>query len=316
MDDLSENSEQNIMSGFRKTGINPIDANQVLSRLPEEIDVKGRENEVEKSVLDILKEMRYGSINIKEPKRKRKLEVIPGRSVGSSEDYEDTEEEPETVKGKAKGIGKMTKSVNDKEVIHDEKEVYDDEIHKKGFRNVDDKREKKLEKGKGKGKKSKGNKGKENEEKKVDVCQEKIDHADCLNKIKNTEIYCLSNEEIEAMSITIGDYILYDRNEIVIADKFTSTEDQDNLTPIINEESTNNKVNILTDEIISTSSTSRGKIQVNLNEYRKISPHSYVKSIDQPSTSSVRGTYAPARRSSYYTCDADILQDLMNEDVI
>ncbi|CAH2097635.1 unnamed protein product [Euphydryas editha] len=195
--------------------INPIHANQVLSRLPEETDVKeGRENEVEKSVVDVLKEMRYGLINTKGPKRKRKLEVIPGRSVGSSEDYEDTEEEPETVKGKSKGIGKMTKILNDKEVIHDEKEV------------------------------------KAREEKKVDVCQEKIDDANCLNKTKNIETYCLSNEDIEAMSITIGDYVLYDGNEIVTTENFTILGDQENLTPIKNEESKNNKVNILADEII------------------------------------------------------------------
>ncbi|XP_037869003.1 uncharacterized protein LOC119628945 [Bombyx mori] len=306
MEDLSENAKQNIISGFRKTGIKPIDPNQVLSRLPEELDVKeSGENEVEKSVLDILKEMRYGTTNINEPKRKRKLEVIPGRSVGSSEDYGKTEEESENVKEKAKRIGKRTKKINNEERIYDEETAYYDEMDKKVY------------KGKGKGKKTKRNKGKENEEKKEIVYQKKTDDANSLNNIQYTEIDCLSNEDIEAMSITIGDYVLYEGNEIVIAENFTSTstEGKENLTPRIKKISTNNKVNILADEIISPSTSDR-KISVHLNEWRQISPHSFVKTANQPSTSGSKSTMVPAPRSSYYTKDADILKDLMDDDII
>lgn len=93
MKELSDNSKTNIMAGFKKTGIYPINEEEVLSRLPE---VQNNENKsiIEKSVLDLLKEMRYGTMNITEPKRKKKLEIIPGRSVGTeSEDYIETEEE-------------------------------------------------------------------------------------------------------------------------------------------------------------------------------------------------------------------------------
>lgn len=83
------------MAGFRKTGIYPIDANQVLSRLPEDQNnIEKDKDAVDKSVLDLLKEMRYGTMNISEPKKKRKLEVIPGRSIGTdSGDYVETEDE-------------------------------------------------------------------------------------------------------------------------------------------------------------------------------------------------------------------------------
>lgn len=92
--DLNQNAKDNILAGFRKTGIWPINENQVLGRLPEENNNENKEDAVEKSVLDILKEMRYGTMNVTESKRKRKLDVIPGRSVGTeTEEYVDTEED-------------------------------------------------------------------------------------------------------------------------------------------------------------------------------------------------------------------------------
>ncbi|CAG5040667.1 unnamed protein product [Parnassius apollo] len=80
--------------GFRKTGIWPINENQVLGRLPEENNNENKEDAVEKSVLDILKEMRYCTMNVTESKRKRKLDIIPGRRVGTeTEEYVDTDED-------------------------------------------------------------------------------------------------------------------------------------------------------------------------------------------------------------------------------
>ncbi|CAG4941405.1 unnamed protein product [Parnassius apollo] len=54
--------------------------------------------EVEKSILDLLKELRYGTTTVKQSTRKRKLNVIAGRSVGdgtegkNSSDYDETED--------------------------------------------------------------------------------------------------------------------------------------------------------------------------------------------------------------------------------
>lgn len=61
-------------------GISPLNPIEVLARLPEETqndeEVK---DAIDKSVLNLLKEMRYGSINIKEPKNKKKIDVISGK---------------------------------------------------------------------------------------------------------------------------------------------------------------------------------------------------------------------------------------------
>ncbi|KAG6454153.1 hypothetical protein O3G_MSEX008533 [Manduca sexta] len=95
MDKLTENGPENIIVGFRKTGIHPFNPTEVLKRLPNwDQDIKETEA-VDETILDMLKEMRYGTINIVEPKRKKKLNVEAGKSVlcSSEEDYIETEPE-------------------------------------------------------------------------------------------------------------------------------------------------------------------------------------------------------------------------------
>lgn len=86
INDLSENVESNLKVGFRKAG--PVDLDQVLARLPNDYneDPDKSRYAVDKSVLEILKEMRYGTINIKEPTRKRKLNAESGKSLGNIDD--------------------------------------------------------------------------------------------------------------------------------------------------------------------------------------------------------------------------------------
>ena len=149
MEELRENSKSNIMAGFRKTGIYPIDMQQVLSRLPEVNDSENK-SVLEKSVLDLLKEMRYGTMNITEPKRKKKLEVIPGRSVGTEgEDNTETEQEKcqenkkkrrlskatqdnkeniTDVKKKGKGVGKKSRTQDQKIAKKEENEPDNEKI--------------------------------------------------------------------------------------------------------------------------------------------------------------------------------------------
>ncbi|XP_028167146.1 uncharacterized protein LOC114357630 [Ostrinia furnacalis] len=121
MDEI--NSENNLRAGFRKAGISPFNPNEVLARLPQET-VNGEEvkDAIDKSVLNLLKEMRYGSMNIMEPKNKRKINVIAGRSVSNEEmeRYAETDPESEIKKKrmntekskkgslKGKGVGKRT----------------------------------------------------------------------------------------------------------------------------------------------------------------------------------------------------------------
>lgn len=116
MDQLKINSETNIKAGFKKTGIAPLDVDETLSRLPMENDCE--REVVDESFIKYLKELSFGTMEIKQPKTKRKLEVVVGRSV-SGEDAEKAEMVPakkkpklKTVKqekGKEKGIGKKTK---------------------------------------------------------------------------------------------------------------------------------------------------------------------------------------------------------------
>lgn len=58
---------------FPLLGISPLNPNEVLARLPEETQNDEEVKEaIDKSVFNLLKEIRYGSINIKEPKNKKK----------------------------------------------------------------------------------------------------------------------------------------------------------------------------------------------------------------------------------------------------
>lgn len=86
IDHLKENAKNNVLAGFRKTGISPFNPVVVLSRLPGSVRVFHEPEIINESVLETLKEMR-GTMNIVEPKRKRKLEVEAGRSVSFDESY-------------------------------------------------------------------------------------------------------------------------------------------------------------------------------------------------------------------------------------
>ncbi|CAG4975317.1 unnamed protein product [Parnassius apollo] len=141
MDELSVNAEKNIKAGFRKCRIVPLDANQVLTRLPlQEEDEAVKKKAMNDSVLTFLKEMRYGPMNIREPQKKRKLEVVAGRSVNAEELERNEDQEPlkpkkkrplkQTNKStpKVKGMGKKTKSKICNLQIDNGKEINDDNI--------------------------------------------------------------------------------------------------------------------------------------------------------------------------------------------
>lgn len=112
LDALKHNSKENILSGFKKAGINPLDPTQVLKRLPGYDRVSHQPETINESVLTILKEMRYGTINVAEPKRKRKIEVEPGKSVSLDESYAETEIENQEPKKKNKKTNKESKDNN------------------------------------------------------------------------------------------------------------------------------------------------------------------------------------------------------------
>lgn len=111
MEQLHVNGEKNIKAGFRKCGIVPLDANQVLARLPLQEECEEiKKNIMTESFLNLLKDMRFGTMNIKEPRKKRKLEVVAGKSV-SAEEIKSNEQEQEPIKSKKKRVLKKTETI-------------------------------------------------------------------------------------------------------------------------------------------------------------------------------------------------------------
>jgi len=104
---MQENAGENIRSGFEKCGIVPVNRENVLSRLPKETSAEGASGagesneggarDMDESFLNVLREMRYDE-NPTQRKRKRRIDVDPGRSV-SGADFPEDEEMPGTSSG-------------------------------------------------------------------------------------------------------------------------------------------------------------------------------------------------------------------------
>ena len=79
---MTERLKEDIISGFRKTGIVPLDRNQVIARLPKRPgEGSGDTSLISEVFLENLKEMSYPN---DEPARKRRkrVAVSPGKSIG------------------------------------------------------------------------------------------------------------------------------------------------------------------------------------------------------------------------------------------
>lgn len=98
----------NLVSGFRKCGIHPIDRSQIISRLPnkqptEDVPFEQTIHTVSNAVLDMLKELRPSTSN--NPRKKRtKVNVEPGKSIQCEDldgheaaDDEEEDEPPSTL---------------------------------------------------------------------------------------------------------------------------------------------------------------------------------------------------------------------------
>ncbi|KAJ8946376.1 hypothetical protein NQ314_008908, partial [Rhamnusium bicolor] len=84
VDDLKLTDSKNIESAFRATGIIPLNAQQVLKRLP---NIRADENlpkTISETLLQYLKDIRTPSADTKKP-RKKMLKVLPGKSVSLEE---------------------------------------------------------------------------------------------------------------------------------------------------------------------------------------------------------------------------------------
>ncbi|CAG4963346.1 unnamed protein product [Parnassius apollo] len=86
---MEPNTKQNILAGFIKAGISPLNKDKVLNRLPgnnlrHEFCLEEKEA-IDESVLSLLKEMRYGPENTRTIRKPKKINVIPGKSVEDSD---------------------------------------------------------------------------------------------------------------------------------------------------------------------------------------------------------------------------------------
>ncbi|XP_012551329.2 uncharacterized protein LOC101746451 [Bombyx mori] len=89
LEKMEPNIKQNILAGFMKTGISPLNKEKVLNRLPgnhtiHEFSTEEKEA-IDESVMSLLKEMRYGSQSTKTTNKKKQINVIPGKSVEGSD---------------------------------------------------------------------------------------------------------------------------------------------------------------------------------------------------------------------------------------
>lgn len=117
IDELQMNASKNIIARFKKTGISALNEHEILARLPIEDLDKNYESAVEDSVVTLLKEMRYGSINIVEPRRKRKLNLHQGESVAPEEIEDYAETDVDTSMANLKKKQNMTQAVHQVKTI-------------------------------------------------------------------------------------------------------------------------------------------------------------------------------------------------------
>lgn len=95
LDKLSDSQTQIIQSGFRATGIYPLDRTQVLKRLPGGKEVL-KETVLTEALTGHLRQMRYGKENKQPDKKKKRLMVEPGQSISGHNKNSDESDESET----------------------------------------------------------------------------------------------------------------------------------------------------------------------------------------------------------------------------
>lgn len=88
MDALEAGREQNLKAGFRKTGIFPLNKNEVLQRMPSVVlsnDLGDLHKSVGEVFLQELQSRREELVSKRTVKRRKKMNVPPGKSIGLSD---------------------------------------------------------------------------------------------------------------------------------------------------------------------------------------------------------------------------------------
>ncbi|CAG4993648.1 unnamed protein product [Parnassius apollo] len=240
--------------------------------------------------MDFLKELRYGTTTVKQSTRKRKLNLIAGRSVGdgtegkNSRDYDETEDYVDSEDGDVKN--KKRKEANIENVI-DQNEKNTEETLKDYVDSED---------GDFKNKKR------------------KEASKDCENyDIKSMPIVYDDEFEIEN-EYSLGLPMCDEDNKERFGHLNTSSQVLADITigNIEKEEKQNKKINFISIKTFSK--------EIHVNKCKNISKSFYITKqkhvIDdeaKPSTSGIKSI--PSRRTSYYKNENDILKDLMDENM-
>lgn len=88
-----ELNKENLISGFKKCGIYPLDRHQVLKRLPNEDNQREANLQIDESLIDILKSA--SGKNDAAPKRGKKHSFAPGKDISVSAENKDTQSKSE-----------------------------------------------------------------------------------------------------------------------------------------------------------------------------------------------------------------------------
>lgn len=334
LEKMEPNIKQNILAGFMKAGISPLNKEKVLNRLPgnhkrHELSMEEKEA-IDESVLSLLKEMRYGSQSTRITNKKKKINVIPGKSVEDS-DYIDSDiSSSNTVsdiepKITSKKIERSQNKTTDKNPTQTEKENLIPQVTRLNT------------KGKGIGKKSKPR----IEEKHILKEQEhlNIDLIDIDKMPVILEDDFLVTQEITIHSETNPFFSEKQEEELIIEHSneqfskvtdnnitFTernSSDEKKIVTDIQQKEATQfevhkplskkkiaegKKIHILSDEKIIYKSNAINPIKLKLSTSRLRKAKEY-KNNDSSQT---KPGPSGLRRPSYYKNDVEILRDLMD----
>lgn len=85
-DDEPSAIRRNLINSFAATGIYPLNKFEVLQKIPTDENECQTVNNVESVLTDFLKEKRFGKDDAAKPRRKKRLNIQPGKSIATVED--------------------------------------------------------------------------------------------------------------------------------------------------------------------------------------------------------------------------------------
>ena len=133
LESMGDCMQTNILSGFRKCGICPLDRNQVLGRLPRGAGDRQHEesaNQISEAFLHNLNALRYPE-NDPVTKRRKRVNVEAGKSITASDFVNDRDNPAEPVPGPSNGDAEMDDSVASEAVAEsdDATDCEDNDVH-------------------------------------------------------------------------------------------------------------------------------------------------------------------------------------------